>query len=119
MKGFSLQRWWGIVLKEFLQLRRDRITFAMIVGIPIIQLTLFGFAINTDPKHLRTGVLNADDNIFSRSFIASMKATNYFDFVKKFTTEEQGQTALAKGQVQFLVNIPAGFSHQLIRTSKT
>ena len=49
---FSLARWWSIVQKEFLQLRRDRVTFAMIVGLPIIQLALFGFAINDDPKHL-------------------------------------------------------------------
>ena len=52
VKRFSLTRWWGIVLKEFLQLRRDRITFGMVVGIPIVQLVLFGYAINTDPKHL-------------------------------------------------------------------
>jgi hypothetical protein len=50
-------RWWAIVLKEFLQLRRDRITFGMILGIPIIQLVLFGYAINTDPKHLPTAVV--------------------------------------------------------------
>jgi hypothetical protein len=57
----------GIVRKEFLQLRRDRITFAMIVGIPIIQLTLFGYAINTDPKHLPTAVIAADASEFTRS----------------------------------------------------
>ncbi len=118
MKSFSFTRWWSIVLKEFLQLRRDRITSAMIIGIPIIQLTLFGFAINTDPKHLPTAVISADDSVFSRSLIASMKATSYFNFTKKFSTEEQGQTALAKGQIQFVLNIPANFSRNLVRGEK-
>ena len=54
---FSLQRWMAMLVKEFLQLARDRITFAMIIGIPIIQLTLFGYAINTDPKHMPTAVI--------------------------------------------------------------
>jgi len=64
----SLHRLWAIVAKEFIQLRRDRITFAMMVGIPVMQLVLFGFAINTDPKHLPTVVLDADQRLllFSR-----------------------------------------------------
>jgi ABC-2 type transport system permease protein len=64
--SFSFVRWWAIVRKEFLQLRRDRITFAMIVGIPIIQMALFGFAINTDPRHLPAAVIAADDSEFTR-----------------------------------------------------
>ena len=67
------QRWWAMVGKEFLQLRRDRVTFAMIVGIPIIQLTLFGFAINTDPKHLPTALIAADHSEFTRTFVAAMR----------------------------------------------
>ena len=59
---FSLVRWWSVVLKEFLQLRRDRVTFAMMIGIPIMQLILFGFAINADPRHLLTGVIAADQS---------------------------------------------------------
>ena len=70
--SFSLSRWWSIVLKEFLQLKRDRITFAMIIGIPVIQLALFGYAINSDPKHLPTAVVLGDDSPFSRSFIAGI-----------------------------------------------
>ena len=69
---FSFQRWWSVVLKEFLQLRRDRVTFAMMIGIPIMQLVLFGFAINSDPKHLLTGVIAADQSEFTRSFLAGM-----------------------------------------------
>ena len=59
---FSVSRWWSMVIKEFLQLRRDRLTFAMIVGVPIVQLVLFGFAINNDPKHLPTAVIGADSS---------------------------------------------------------
>lgn len=118
MTPLSLSRWWAIVLKEFLQLRRDRITFAMIIGIPIIQLTLFGFAINTDPKHLRTAIIMADDSVFSRSFLASMKATDYFDIVKKFSTEAEGTKALATGDVQFVVNFPADFSKRVLRKER-
>ena len=70
--GFSVSRWWSIVLKEFLQLRRDRVTFAMIVGIPILQMTLFGYVINTDPKHLSTGIIDADKSHITR-IIASRR----------------------------------------------
>jgi len=73
--GFSLSRWWSLVLKEFLQLRRDRLTFAMIIGIPIVQLTLFGFAINTDPKHMHTAIIGADTSEMTRTIIAAMKAS--------------------------------------------
>ena len=69
---FSLSRWLGIVGKEFIQLRRDRLTFGMIVGIPIIQLVLFGFAINSDPKHLPTALLDFDRSEFSRSIEAAL-----------------------------------------------
>ena len=113
--AFSLTRWWSIVLKEFLQLRRDRITFAMIVGMPIIQLTLFGFAINTDPKHLPTAVIVDDQSEFSRSFVAAMKNSDYFDIVETLPDEEAGRRALAQGRVQFVLNIPVDFSRQLLR----
>ena len=69
---FSPSRWLGIVTKEFIQLKRDRLTFGMIVGIPVIQLILFGFAINTDPKHLPTAALVADRSEFSRSILSGV-----------------------------------------------
>ena len=112
---FSLSRWWSIVLKEFLQLRRDRITFGMIVGLPIIQLTLFGFAINTDPKHLPTAVIMGDQSTFTRSFVAAMKNSNYFDIVETLPNEEAGHRALAQGRVQFVLTVPADFSRRLLR----
>jgi ABC-2 type transport system permease protein len=113
--AFSLTRWWSVVLKEFLQLRRDRVTFAMIVGVPIVQLSLFGFAINTDPKHLPTAVIVHDQSEFSRSFVAAMTNSAYFDIVETLPDEEAGRRALARGRVQFVLNIPVDFSRKLLR----
>ncbi|KJJ96191.1 MAG: ABC transporter permease [Ralstonia sp.] len=115
---FSLVRWWSVVLKEFLQLRRDRVTFAMMIGIPIMQLFLFGFAINADPKHLLTGVIAADQSEFTRSFLASMRNSDYFDLATTLTDETAGREALAKGQLQFVVSIPPDFTRKLVRGEK-
>jgi len=115
MKRFSLARWWGIVLKEFLQLRRDRITFGMVVGMPIIQLILFGYAINTDPRHLPTAVVISEQSEFTRSVLAAMKTSGYFEFVDELTSEDAARAALARGDVQFVVNFPADFTRQLLR----
>jgi len=112
---FSLSRWWSIVLKEFLQLRRDRVTFGMIVGLPIVQLALFGFAINTDPRHLPTAVIVHDQSEFSRSFVAAMKNSAYFDIVETLPDEQAGRRALAQGRVQFVLNVPVDFSKRLLR----
>jgi ABC-2 type transport system permease protein len=112
---FSVARWWSIVRKEFLQLKRDRVTFAMIVGVPIIQMALFGYAINTDPKHLDTAVINADNTDITRSFIWAMKNSDYFKFVGELPNEAAGRDALSRGKVLFVVNIPAGFTRQLLR----
>jgi ABC-2 type transport system permease protein len=113
--GFSVIRWWSIVRKEFLQLRRDRITFAMIVGIPIIQMALFGYAINTDPKHLDTAIISGDHSNITRSFISAMKNSAYFKIVGELPSEAAGREALDQGKVLFVVNIPAGFTRQLLR----
>jgi len=115
VRRLSFSRWWGIVLKEFLQLRRDRITFGMIVGMPIIQLLLFGYAINTDPKHLPTAVVISEQSEFTRSYLAAMKTSGYFDFVAELQTEETARAALARGDVQFVVNFPADFTRRLLR----
>ncbi|HBG07143.1 MAG: mannose-1-phosphate guanyltransferase [Geobacteraceae bacterium GWC2_58_44] len=113
--GFSLARWWSMVLKEFLQLRRDRVTFGMIVGIPIMQLFLFGFVINTDPKQLPTAIISSDHSEITRSMVASMKASGYFKIVGELPNEKAGREALARGNVQFVLNIPAGFTRSLLR----
>ncbi len=115
MKAFSFARWWGIVLKEFLQLKRDRVTFGMIVGVPILQLLLFGYAINSDPKHLPTAVISADQSEFTRSFLAAMRNTDYFTLKEDLRDEEQARAALARGEVQFVVNFPVDFTRRLLR----
>jgi ABC-2 type transport system permease protein len=112
---FSAARWWSVVRKEFLQLRRDRITFAMIVGIPILQLTLFGYAINSDPKHLLTALLVQDHSEFTRTFVQGMKASQYFDLVGQLPSEDAARTALARGSVQFVLTIPPDFTRRLLR----
>lgn len=112
---FSFARWWAMVLKEFLQLRRDRISFAMIIGIPIAQLILFGFAINTDPKHMPAAILDADRSEFTRSFISALEKSEYFEIAGQVPDEAAGRRALARGEVLFVVNIPADFTRRLLR----
>ena len=113
--AFSFSRWWAMVLKEFLQLKRDRITFGMVLGIPLAQLALFGYAINTDPKHMPTAVIAADHSEFTRSFISAMEQSEYFQIVGEFPDEMAGRRALVRGDVVFVVNIPADFTRQLLR----
>jgi ABC-2 type transport system permease protein len=115
MKLFSFTRWWSIVLKEFLQLKRDRITFGMVIGVPIVQLVLFGYAINSDPKYLPTAVVSADQSEFTRSYLAAMKNSGYFAFTGVLPDEEAARAALARGDAQFVVNIPADFTRKLVR----
>jgi len=115
LNGFSWSRWWSMVLKEFLQLRRDRITFGMIVGLPIMQLALFGYAINTDPRQMPTAIIAADRSPFTRSFIAAMRSSDYFHIVEELDTEEAGRAALAQGRVLFVVTIPPDFTRSLLR----
>ena len=79
--SFSWQRLWAIILKEFTQMKRDRVTFGMMIGLPLLQLILFGFAINTDPKNLPTVVVAADDSVFTRNFIVALQNSAYFDIL--------------------------------------
>ncbi|MGH8480037.1 MAG: ABC transporter permease [Gammaproteobacteria bacterium] len=111
----SLRRFWGIVIKELVQMRRDRLTFAMMIGMPLIQLTLFGFAINNDPRRLPTAVLLADHSAFARSLIAGMQQTAYFHVLYHPKREDEARALLRRGDVQFVLAIPAGFSRQLVR----
>lgn len=115
MNFFSFSRWWAIVRKEFLQLRRDRITFGMIVGVPILQLVLFGYAINSDPRHLPTAVVTGEQSEFTRSYLAAMRNSGYFDFVSELRSDEEARAALARGDVQFVVQFPVGFTRALLR----
>ena len=112
---YSARRLWAVIVKEFVQMRRDRLTFAMMVGIPILQLILFGFAINADPKALPTAVLVNDPSVYSRTFLHALENTGYFRIVRQVTTEEQAERAMALGSVQFVVTIPTNFARDLTR----
>lgn len=112
---FSWARFVAVVVKEFIQIRRDRFTFAMLVGLPLIQLVLFGFAINTDPKHLPTAMVIADDSEFSRSLVASLSNSGYFELVRVAPSEKEVDRMLNEGEVQFVVTIPEDFTRELVR----
>lgn len=114
-RGFSPGRFWAVLAKEFVQMRRDRLTFAMMVAIPIMQLVLFGYAINADPKALPTAVLVNDHSPYSRSFIAAMEHSGYFRVVRELGREDEAERALASGEVQFVVTIPTQFARRLER----
>ena len=115
MNGFSLSRWVGIVVKEFIQLKRDRLTFGMIIGIPVIQLMLFGFAINSDPKHLPTAVFSQDNSAYSRTLISALQNSSYFHIVENVNSARRADKLLELGEVQFVVTIPVGFERALVR----
>lgn len=111
----SLQRLSAVFIKELIQLRRDRLTFATMIMIPVMQLILFGFAINSDPKHLPTAVLDNDHSEFSRLFIASLRASDYFNIRYDLTGPEQIDGKILSGEVQFVVEIPQDFARKLTR----
>src|SRR6476620_5982051 len=115
MRRFTFHRLWAVVLKEFVQMRRDRVTFGMMVGIPLVQLLLFGFAINSDPRHLPTAVRMADHGPFARSLVAALRQSDYFTIVREAETEAEAAHLIQLGEVQFVINIPEDFSRRLLR----
>ncbi|MFW2572142.1 ABC transporter permease [Legionella sp. 29fVS95] len=118
MKGEAISRLLAVMAKEFIQMARDRATFAMIIGIPLIQLILFGFAINTNPRNLPTAIVNPDYSNFGRRILVAMQDSTYFHFIKPVSTEEEARALLKKGEVQFVVNFPPNFSHDLVKGVK-
>ncbi|MCC7271616.1 MAG: ABC transporter permease [Alphaproteobacteria bacterium] len=111
----SLRRFWAILIKEFVQMRRDRLTFAMMIGIPVLQLLLFGYAINADPRSLPTAVMAGEASTFSRSLVAAMGNSAYFRIVGTAANEAEATALLARGDVQFVVSIPPDFARRLLR----
>ena len=111
----SLTRTWAVMAKEFTQLTRDRLTYAMILLLPIIQLLLFGYAINDDPRSLPTAVLVQDNGGFSRSILTAMNNSGYFDIVLQARSQGELDRALERGEVQFAVIIPADFTTRVVR----
>jgi len=112
---FSFARMSAVFIKECQQMMRDRLTFAMAAGIPIIQLVLFGYAINTDPKGLPTALVAADTGPMASSVIATLQNTGYFRIVHAGVDEDEGERMLQDGRVQFLVVIPPQFSRRVVR----
>jgi ABC-2 type transport system permease protein len=112
---FSPRRLWAVIVKEFIQMKRDRITLGMLVIIPLMQLILFGYAINSNPKHLPTIVLNADHSYLSRTFLQGIRNTDYFNLMNSSVSEKEANHLMKIGKALFIINIPGGFSHDLIR----
>jgi ABC-2 type transport system permease protein len=115
---FNWRRFCAMVRKEFIQMRRDRMTFGMMIGVPMIQLILFGYAINSDPKHLPTAIYSQDNSVFARSIVWGMRNSSYFDIRYEPKNEAEIQNLLAETKAQFAVEIPVDFSRKLLRGEK-
>lgn len=115
---FSISRFLAILIKEFIQMRRDRLTFAMIVGIPLMQLILFGYAINMNPKQLPTALQMADHSIFTRQIVQGLANTDYFNIKYFPKTEAETDQLLAQGKILFAIHIPPNFTDRFLRNQK-
>ncbi|MEO7244323.1 MAG: ABC transporter permease [Rubrivivax sp.] len=118
MTAFAPARAFAVFVKELQQMLRDRLTFAMAVGVPVLQLVLFGYAINTDPKGLPTVVVQRDAGPLGRSLLAALQNTGYFKVVQVVPSDAAGETWLERGDAQFLVSIPERFTRDLVRGDK-
>ncbi|MFG6486528.1 ABC transporter permease [Roseateles sp. BYS78W] len=111
----SLARTFAVALKEVQQMLRDRLTFAMAAGVPVMQLILFGYAINTDPKGLPTAVVSQDASPMARSLVAALQTSGYFRIVETGIGEARGDELMQRGDIQFLVVVPADFGARIVR----
>ncbi len=111
----SLARMFAIALKEVQQMLRDKLTFAMAAGVPVLQLVLFGYAINTDPKGLPTAIVSQDASPMARSLVAALQTSGYFRVVESGIAEARGDAMLRRGDVQFLVVVPDDFGARIVR----
>jgi len=115
MKGFSPNRVAAVMIKEFKQLTRDRLTYAMMLGLPVIQLLLFGYAINTEPRHLPTAVLVQEDSVLARSLVSGLAHSAYFDLAAQARSPAELDEMIRQGRVQFAVTIPGDFTRRVAR----
>jgi len=115
MRHFSSARMIAVMLKEFIQMRRDRLTFGMIIGIPVLQLLLFGYAINNDPKRMPTAVQLRDDSVYARSLLKAIENTGYFEFIHTVHSAREGSLLLDQGVVSFVITVPEDFARRLMR----
>ena len=114
MSGF-FARFGAVFVKEFIQMRRDRLTFAMMIGVPLMQLTLFGFAINADPKNMPTAVVLADQGPLVRSILHALVNTERFAITANASSEAEALMLLQQGKVQFVVSVPPHFERDVLR----
>ena len=114
-RGEFWRRTWAMLIKEFIQLKRDRVSFAMIIMIPLVQLLLFGYAINTNPRHLPTAVLLQERTDLARSILKAIQNTAYFDVIYVIHSETEFDQLLASGKVLFAIEIPANFERMVRR----
>ena len=112
---FAWHRFVAVLMKEFVQVRRDRLTFAMMIGVPVMQLVLFGFAINMDPKGLPAAVVSAESSVFSRTLVRALENTGYFRVVATPATLAEADRLITRGEVQFVLHLPEDFSRRLQR----
>lgn len=117
-RHFSWSRIAAVMVKETIQMRRDRLTFAMIIGVPILQLILFGYAINTDPKQLPTAAIVIDSGPIGRAIVSGMQLSKYFDIIDGMPSEAEARAMLERGDVTFIVTIPAGFERDFVRGAR-
>jgi ABC-2 type transport system permease protein len=117
MTGFSFRRFVAVLRKEWIQVRRDRFTLRMIIVLPVMQLFLFGYAINADPKHLPTGLLSAEHSKYERTLLTALRNTGYYD-IRQLTSEAEAEQGLADGELLFVVNIPPNFDRSVDRGEK-
>jgi ABC-2 type transport system permease protein len=114
MSGFSFRRFVAVLRKEVLQIWRDPLTLRMIIVLPVLQLFLFGYAINADPKHLPTGLLAVDHSKYERTLVAALQNTGYYD-IRPLASEAEAEAGLADGELLFVVNIPPNFDRSVDR----
>ncbi|TXL73453.1 ABC transporter permease [Vineibacter terrae] len=115
MTRISLARIGAVLVKELIQMKRDRLTFAMMLGVPLMQLFLFGFAINTDPKDLPTALAVADQSRFARTLTTALQNSGYFRITHVVGSRAEVERLIATGAVSFAVTIPDGFGRTLLR----
>ena len=115
---FSLGRLFALLKKEVIQMRRDRITFAMMLGIPLIQLMLFGFAINSDPKGLPAALVAPTEDRFTRAIVSALELTGYYRFDHPHASAAEAEALITRGEVSFVVTIPSDFGRRVMRGDK-
>ena len=112
---FSLQRLGTLIAKETIQMRRDRITFAMMLGVPLMQLMLFGFAINNDPKNLPAALVAPTQDRFTRAMVSALELTGYYRFTHPDASAAEAEFLIARGDVSFVVTVPSDFGRRVER----